>query len=34
MLKRELYLNKIRGFYHSDLIKILVGVRSFFGPIN
>lgn len=27
MLKRELYLSRIRGFYHSDLIKILVGIR-------
>ncbi len=27
MLKRELYLSKIRGFYHSDLVKILVGIR-------
>lgn len=27
MLKRELYLSKIRGFYDSDLIKILVGIR-------
>ena len=27
MLKRELYLSKIRGFYESDLIKILVGIR-------
>lgn len=27
MLKRELYLKKIRDFYHSDLIKILVGIR-------
>ncbi|MDY4277896.1 MAG: AAA family ATPase, partial [Faecalicoccus sp.] len=27
MLKRELYLSKIRGFYQSDLIKILVGIR-------
>ena len=27
MLKRELYLNKIRDFYHSNLIKILVGIR-------
>lgn len=27
MLKRELYLSKIRGFYNSDLIKILVGIR-------
>lgn len=27
MLKREIYLSKIRGFYNSDLIKILVGIR-------
>ena len=27
MLKRELYLSKIRGFYESDLIKILVVIR-------
>lgn len=27
LLKRELYLSKIRGFYNSDLIKILVGIR-------
>lgn len=27
MLIRESYLSKIRGFYHSDLIKILVGIR-------
>lgn len=27
MLKRELYLEKIREFYDSDLIKILVGIR-------
>lgn len=27
MLKRESYLSKIRGFYDSDLIKILVGIR-------
>ena len=27
MLKREKYLSKIRGFYDSDLIKILVGIR-------
>ncbi len=27
MLLREDYLSKIRGFYHSDLIKILVGIR-------
>lgn len=27
MLKREKYLSKIRDFYHSDLVKILVGIR-------
>ena len=27
MLKREIYLSRIRGFYNSDLIKILVGIR-------
>lgn len=27
MLKRELYLSRIRGFYDSDLVKILVGIR-------
>ena len=27
MLKRENYLNKMREFYDSDLIKILVGIR-------
>lgn len=27
MLKREIYLKKIRDFYNSDLIKILVGIR-------
>lgn len=27
MLKRELYLSRIRGFYDSNLIKILVGIR-------
>lgn len=27
MLLRENYLKKIRGFYNSDLIKILVGIR-------
>lgn len=27
MLKRELYLSKIRGFYDSNLVKILVGIR-------
>lgn len=27
MLKRELYLSRIRGFYDCDLIKVLVGIR-------
>ncbi len=27
MLKRELYLSKIRNFYDSELVKILVGMR-------
>ena len=27
MLKREIYLKKIRDFYDSDLVKILVGIR-------
>ena len=27
MIKREMYLSKIRGFYDSDLVKILVGIR-------
>ena len=27
MLKRENYLSRMRGFYDSDLIKILVGIR-------
>lgn len=27
MLKREMYLSRIRGFYDSDFIKILVGIR-------
>lgn len=27
MLKREIYLEKIRDFYNSDLVKILVGIR-------
>ena len=27
MFKREIYLSRIRGFYDSDLIKILVGIR-------
>ncbi len=29
MLKRETYLSRIRGFYDSDLVKILVGIRKF-----
>ena len=27
MLKREFYLSRIRGFYDSNLVKILVGIR-------
>ena len=27
MLKREIYLKKIRPFYNSNLVKILVGIR-------
>ena len=27
MLKREMYLSRIRGFYNTDLVKILVGIR-------
>jgi len=27
MVKREKYIESIRGFYHSDLIKIITGVR-------
>ena len=27
MLKRKMYLLRIRGFYDSDLVKILVGIR-------
>jgi len=27
MIKRELYLSKIRPFYNSDLIKVLIGIR-------
>lgn len=27
MLRRELYLSRIRGFYDSTLVKILVGIR-------
>ena len=29
MLKREMYLSRIRGFYDSDLVKILVGIRRY-----
>ena len=28
MIKREKYISEIRGFYESDLIKIITGVRS------
>lgn len=27
MIKREEYLKKIRGFYHKDLIKVIIGIR-------
>lgn len=27
MLKRELYLNRLRPIYHNDIIKVLVGIR-------
>jgi len=27
MIKRELYLKKIRGFYDNELIKVIIGVR-------
>ena len=27
MIKREKYLSKIRGFYNSDLIKVIIGIR-------
>lgn len=27
MIKRENYLEKIRGFYHKDLIKVITGIR-------
>lgn len=27
MIKREIYLKKIRGYYDSDLIKVIIGVR-------
>jgi len=28
LIKRELYLSKIRPFYYSDLIKVIVGIRG------
>ena len=27
MIKREMYLKKIRGFYHKDFIKVITGIR-------
>ena len=27
MIKREKYLKQIRGFYDSDLVKVIVGIR-------
>lgn len=27
MIKRENYINRIRGFYHKDLIKVITGIR-------
>ena len=27
MIKREIYLNRIRPFYNDDLIKVITGVR-------
>ena len=27
MIKREQYLTKIRSFYNSDLVKVLIGMR-------
>ena len=30
MIKREKYLSTIRGFYESDLIKVIVGIVSSF----
>ena len=27
MIKREIYLNKIREFYSTDLIKVITGIR-------
>ena len=27
MVKREMYLKKIRPFYHLDLIKVITGIR-------
>ena len=35
MVKREMYLKKIRPFYHLDLIKVITGIRrSAFFPIK
>ena len=33
MLVRENYLEEIRGFYNSSLVKILVGIRRCCKPI-
>lgn len=33
MLVRENYLEEIRGFYNSALVKILVGIRRWGKPI-
>lgn len=27
LIKRELYLSKIRNYYESDLIKVITGIR-------
>ena len=27
MIKRELYLKKLRDFYDSELIKVIMGIR-------
>ena len=27
MIKREIYLEKIRNFYDSELIKVIMGIR-------
>ena len=27
MIKREKYISEIRGFYESDLVKVITGVR-------